>query len=263
MTSIVRRRDYLEDQRRLIIARSVLGSLAGAVPVPFVDDWVVNRIVGGGYRRIAESHHVDITSEAINHLVHGTTAPPSIVDLAAGSIAARIASRAAKRMMFAIATVNHARSAARTFMHMTLFNHYCAKLHTGLALDGATALELRDAIAQAIAQIPGALVFHPFRRGALAAARATLKAPLELIDLASRGAIRRRLAKTADVAAGEQVDDSEAALAAALADKSNFLSRSVAAVEAQLSADVNPYLEATLDAFDRKWRAVVAAKAQP
>lgn len=262
MTSIVQRRDYLVDQRRSIIACSVLGSLAGAVPVPFVDDWVVNRIISAGYRRIAGSHHVDVTPEAIANLVHGTTPPASLLDLAAGNIAVRLASRAAKRMMFAIATVNRARSATRTFMHMTLFDHYCAKLHTGLALDAATALELRETIAQAIAQVPGTLAFHPFRRGALAAARATLKAPLELVDLASRGAVRRRLANPADVTAGEQVDDSDAALAAALADKGNFLSRSVAAVELQLSADVNPYLEATIEAFDRRWRAFVAAKAQ-
>jgi hypothetical protein len=263
MTSLVQRRDYLVDQRRAIIARAVLGSLAGAVPVPLVDDWVVSRILGGGYRRIAASHHIDVTPEAVANLIHGTAPPTSIVDLAATNIAVRLASAAAKRMMFAIATVNRARSAARTFVQMTLFDHYCAKLHTGLALDGPTALELRDAIAQAIAQVPGALVFHPFRRGALAAARATLKAPLELIDLASRGAVRRLLADPSEVAATEQIDDSEAALAAALADKSNFLSRSVAAVELQLSADVNPYLEATIDAFDRRWRARIAAKGHP
>ena len=70
---------------------------------------------------------------------------------------------------------------------MTLFDHYCARLHTGLALDGATALALRGEIVKAIDNTPGALSFHPFRRGAMAAARASLKAPLELADIASGG----------------------------------------------------------------------------
>lgn len=263
MTGLVPRRDYLAEQRRSIVARSMLGSLAGIVPVPFVDDWAVRRIVGGGYRRIAASHHIDVTADAIAQLVHGTTPPPSIVDMAIGNIAVRLASRAAKRMMLAITTVDRARSASRTFVHMTLFDHYCAKLHTGLALDAPTATELGETIAQAIAQTPGTLAFHPFRRGVIAAARATVKAPLELADLASRGAVRRMLASRAEVTAGEQVEESEAALAAALADKSNFLSRSVAAIEVQLSADGNPYLEATIEAFDRRWRARVAAKTSP
>jgi hypothetical protein len=46
-----------------------------------------------------------------------------------------------------------------------------------------------------------------------------------------------------------------------LADKTNFLSRSVAAVEAQLSSEVNPYLDAAIESLDRRWRARVAAKA--
>lgn len=262
MTSLALRRDYLAPQRRSIIAHAVLGSLAGAVPLPFLDDWAMGKIVGNGYRRIAASHRVDVTPEAIANLVHGTTPPPSIVDMAFGSIAVRLASRAARRMMAAIATVDRARSAAHTFMHMTLFDHYCAKLHTGLALDGPTALELRETIAQAITQTPGALAVHPFRRGLVAAVRATLKAPLKLADLASRGAVRRLVADNSEVAPTEAIDETSAAIAAALADKSNVLSRTVAAVEVQLSADVNPYLERAIDAFDRRWRARVAAKGE-
>jgi hypothetical protein len=165
-------------------------------------------------------------------------------------------------MMVAIATVNRARSAARTFTAMTLFDHYCAKLHTGLALDGQTALALREEIIRSIEQTPGALAFHPFRRGALSAARATLRAPLELADLASGGRLRKLLAsKTGEVAVPETVDEVEQAMEAVLADKTNFLSRSVAAVEAQLSSEVNPYLDAAIESLDRRWRARVAARA--
>jgi hypothetical protein len=255
VNALVPRRDYLAGQRRSIIARSLMGSLAGAVPLPFVDDWAINRIVGGGYKRIAASHQVDLTDEGAVNLVHGTTAPPSVLEIATSGIALRMAGVAARRMMIALTAVNRARSAARTFMCMTLFDHYCAKLHTGLAIDGPTALALRDEITRAIDQTPGALAFHPFRRGILSAARATLKAPLELADLASRGALRRLVAKNNDVAIAKPIDETEAAIDAALAEKSNFLARTVTAVEMQLSSEVNPYLDGAIEALDRRWRA--------
>src|SRR6187551_942395 len=119
MTALVPRRDYLVGQRRTIIARSLLGSLVGALPIPFLDDWAVTRMLGGGYRKIAAAHQVDITDEAVDKLVHGATKPPPIAQMAIGGVISRVATKAARRMMIAIATVNRARSAARTFVAMT------------------------------------------------------------------------------------------------------------------------------------------------
>lgn len=261
-TSLARSRAYLAGQRRTIIARAVAGSIAGAVPVPFLDDWAASLVLSGGYRRIAAAHHVDLHDDALRALIHGTTPPASIVDLAASGIMGRLAGRAARRMLVALATIDRARSAARTFVTMTLFDHYCARLHTGLAIDAPTALALRDEIGRAIDQTPGALAFHPFRRGALAAARATLRAPIELADLATRGALRRLLARRSSVTDAEAVDAADQAVETALAAKTGFLSRTVAAVELQLSAEVNPFLDQVIDAFDRRWRARVAAGAR-
>jgi hypothetical protein len=254
-TALVTRRDYLDGQRRRIIARSVAGSLAGALPIPFIDDWAVGAILGSGYRRIAASHQVDLDDDAVKTLVYGTSRPPSILDIATGGVMLRIAGRTARRMMIALATVNRARSAARTFVSMTLFDHYCARLHTGLAIDSAMALALRDEIIRAIEGTPGALAFQPFRRGALSAARATLRAPLELADLASRGALRRLLARKSEVAEAEAVDDLDHSIETALASKSGFLSRTVAAVEVQLSSESNPFLDSAIENLDRRWRA--------
>lgn len=262
-TSLVRTRDYLGGQRRAIIARAVAGSLATAVPVPFVDDWILGLVLGGGYRRIAAAHHIDLEPDALRTLVHGTTPPPNLLDIAASGILLRLAGRAARRMLVALATIDRARSAARTFVTMTLFDHYCARLHTGLALDAPTALALREEIGRAIDQTQGALAFHPFRRGALSAARATLRAPLQLADLATRGAVRRLLAKRAGgsgVTEAEAVDEVEQSIETALASKSGFLSRTVAAVEVQLSSEGNPYLDQALDALDVRWRARAAAQ---
>ena len=257
-TELVARRTYLDSQRRTIIARAIAGSLAGLVPIPFLDDWARAAVLGGGYRRIAATHGVDLDDDAITSLVHGKTPPPSISQLAVSGIMYRIAGLAAKRMLLALATVNRARAASRTFTTMTLFDHYCAKLHTGPALDGPTALALREEIARAIDQTPGALSFHPFRRGLSSAARAALKAPLELADLASGGALRRMLTRRSSaspVTDAEVVNDVEQALESQLANQSGFLSRTVAAVEVQLSADGNPFLDGALDALDRRWRA--------
>jgi hypothetical protein len=262
MTALVPRRDYLNGQRRLIIARAVMGSLAGALPLPFVDDMAVTRVLGGGYRKIAAAHHVDITDEAINVLVHGAAKPPSVTGMALTGVIARVASRAARRMMVAIAAVNRARSAAKTYVAMTLFDHYCAKLHTGLALDAPTAMMLREEILKAIDGTPGALAFHPFRRGALAAAKATVRAPLELADIASGGRLRKLLAarsSASGVTEPERVDEMEQAMEKILADKTNFLSRTVAAVEAQLSSEINPFVDGAIESLDRRWRARVSA----
>jgi len=203
---------------------------------------------------------LDFIKNAVNTLA-GPMA--SIVDIAASGIMLRIAGRAARRMLLALATIDRARSAARTFLRMTLFDHYCAKLHRGLALDGPTALALRDEITRAIDQTPGALAFHPFRRGALSAARATLRAPLELADLASRGALRRLLARKTGVTEPERVDELEQAMEQVLAEKNGFLARTVAAVEVQLSSEQNPFLDAAIETLDRRWRARTAAGVTP
>ena len=264
MTSnaLTMRRDYLVPQRRTIIARALAGSLAGAIPFPFLDDWAVGAVLGGGFKRIAAAHHVDLDDQAIKNLVFGASQPPKISDLALGGIIVRLAGRAARRMMIALATINRARRAANNFVVMTLFDHYCARLHTGLALDGATALALRGEILKAIDNTPGALSFHPFRRGALAAARASIKAPLELADIATGGKVRKLLArgKSSDIAEAEVVDEMDQAVEKALASKSGFLGRTVAAVEIQLTAEQNPFLDGAIDNLDRRWRAWVAAR---
>jgi hypothetical protein len=262
-TELVTRRDYLQAHRRLIVARSLAAAFAGALPIPFFDDWAVGVVLGGGYRRIAANHQVDLDDRAVKNLVFGKTPPPSIFDLATRSLAVRLATQSAKRMLFAVSAMRRARSAARSFATMTLFDHYCARLHTGLGLDAERALELRAEIDRALDGTDGALAFHPFRRGLASTLRATLRAPLELADVASRGAVRRLLAKRSEVTEAQAVDELEEVLEKQLAEESNFLSRAVASVELQLAAETNPFLDSALENFDRWWRARLAAQASP
>jgi hypothetical protein len=253
-TELTRRRDYLAQNRRLILGRAIAGTVAGAVPLPFLDDWLVTRILGNGYRRIANAHRVDVTDPAVEKLVYGKTKPRSWTEMAATGVAFRLATGTWRRLLLALTTVRRARSAARQFVVMTVFDHYCAKLHVGLALDPAAALEVREEIAQAIDATPGTLSFEPFRRGARSAARASLKAPLELADVVTGGRLRKLLDRGRDVAEPEEVTALDQAIDEALADQNTFLSRAVTAVELQLSSEVNPYLDAVLTRFDDAWR---------
>ena len=259
-TELVTRRDYLQAHRRQIVARSIAAAIAGALPIPFVDDWVVAAILSRGYRRIAAAHQIDLDDRAATNLVFGKTPPTSVIDLAVGSLAVKLATQSAKRVLLALTAVRRARSAARTFAAMTLFDHYCARLHTGMGLSAERALELREEISRAIDSTDGALAFHPFRKGLTAAVRASLKAPLALADAASGGALRRLLARRSEVTEAEAVDEVEDALEKQLADSGNFLSRAVTSVEQQLAAETNPFLEAALENFDRWWRARMAVQ---
>jgi hypothetical protein len=248
------RRDYLGAHRRMIVGRALATTFAGTVPVPFLDDWLVSTVFGGAFRRIAHARQVDLDDQAISNLVHGRSAPASWADMATTAVGYRIATRTWKRLLVAVAAARRARAAARTFLVLTLFDHYCTRLHTGMGLDGPAALALREAIDSALDQTPGSFSFEPFRRGALAAARATLKAPLELADIATGGALRRFLERRREIHEPAPVSELDQVIDQQLAEHTSFLGRAVTAIELQLSAEVNPYLDAAIDRLDRIWR---------
>src|SRR5262245_22004556 len=135
-TELALSRDYLKDNRRLILGRAISGTLAGIVPVPFLDNWLVKIVLGGAYKKIATSHHVDIESGATDKLVYSRTSPASWTEMAASGVAYRLATGPWRRALLVLTTTRRARAAARQFVVMTLFEHYCARLHVGLALDG-------------------------------------------------------------------------------------------------------------------------------
>lgn len=254
MTTLTLRRDYLVGHRRLALGRALAASVASLVPVPFLDNWLREAILGSAYRRIAASYQIDLDAGAVKNLVHGRSKPASWVELTSGAIAVRLASQTWQRFMLAVTALRRAQFASRTFAGLTLFDHYCARVHTGLGLDGPRALTIADTIAATLATTPGGLAFEPFRRGALAAARTVAKAPLELADLASGGRVRRLLARGRDVTEAEIVDDVDALVDREMADSEGWLSRTVAAIELQLTADGNPFLDTAIERFDATWK---------
>lgn len=253
-------RDYLGTNRRMIIGRSIAASLAGAIPVPVMEDWLSFAICRGAFRRIADSHSVDLDEDAIKALFHGETDAPEWGSIAVATLASKVVTRMWRRLVIAYLAARRAQAAAKYFTLQTLFDHYCARLHVGMGLDGASALEVRLLMDRAIEQTPGGIGRRLFRRGFVAAARATARAPLRLADVASRGALRRMLARTSEVEAAEEVDT---ALEAKLAEETNFIARATKAVELQLSTQLNPYLDALVDKFDELWREHTASPPEP
>ena len=252
--ALTMQRSHLDQHRRTIIGRAVAASLAGVVPVPLLDDLLTGLILGSTYRKLAQEHQVDLDADALRNLVHGKVAPPSASKLAVTTVVMRLAAKGWRKLLVAYATTRRAQTAGRYFTLATLFDHYCARMHVGMGLDGEAALALRTTMNEAIAATPGGLSRRMMRRGIVAAARASVRAPVELADIATFGAVRRLIERRKDdddVAEAELVDS---ALEQQLASESSFLARATTAIEVQLSAQSNPYLDALIDTFERLWR---------
>lgn len=250
MTALTARREYLHRHRRVALSRAIATSAAGLVPLPFVDDYLVEAVLGGGFRRIAAGYQIDLDANAVRTLVHGRSKAPSWMEMTATTLATRLATVGVRRVMVVLAALRRARVASRTFAMLTLFDHYCARHHTGLGLDEARALQIRDGIDQALRETPGGLSLTPFRRGALAAARTLARTPLELADRASGGRLRRLLDRGTDIHEAEAMNELDAIVEAELAETDGVLARTVAAVELQLTAEANPYLDELIERFD-------------
>lgn len=233
--SLVLRRAHLDQHRRMIIARSLAASLADAVPLPLVDGWLSSAILGSTFRSLARKHQLDLNADAVRNLVHGKTEPPSVSKMAAGTVTMRLMAKGWRKLLITYVATRRIQSAGRYFTLGTLFDHYCARMHVGLGLDGAAALELRTVMNEAIALTPGGLSQRMLRRGLVAAARATARAPMELVDIASRGALRRLLERRRSGEDSVEVAQAvDTALEQQLASESSFLARASTAIEVQL-----------------------------
>jgi uncharacterized protein (DUF697 family) len=252
MDALSRSRDHLGRNRRMIIGRSLAAALAGSLPIPLVEEWLASRIQRGTVRRLAERHGVDLDEAAVRAIADGPSKPPEWLELVGSSAVSRLAARSLRRVVWAYVIARRARAAARGFLIATLFDHYCARLHVGLGLDGPAGVELRGLIERAMADTPGGLARQAFTRGALVAARATVRAPLRLANAASGGWLRKKLLPRDEAIAVTEVDG---AIERQLAASDSALAHAAAAIEAQLTAEANPYLDDLVDAFERLWRA--------
>jgi hypothetical protein len=188
----------------------------------------------------------------VRAIADGTESPPSWTRIAGVSFVVRLLSRSWRKVLITYFATERARAAAHTFQVATLFDHYCARVHVGLGLDAAGGKRVRAAIDRGMSSTEGGLLTRSFRRGVGAAARASVRAPAELLDLVSGGALRRLLARgETEVRAVAEMDD---AIERSMAEETGFLHRAAAAIEAQVSAEANPYLDTLLSNFETLWR---------
>jgi hypothetical protein len=129
-------------------------------------------------------------------------------------------------------------------------------LHVGFGLDAAAAAQVRETIDDAISLTPGRLGSNVFRKALRSGAVATLRAPVELIDIASGGALRRLLRGGGDEV--EAVAEVDAAIERSMAADRSFIARATSAAERQLSAHDNPYVDDLITTFESLWRARTA-----
>ncbi len=188
---------------------------------------------------------------AVRAIADGPEAPAKLSELAFGGLAIRLLSRQWKKLVIAVLAARRAQAAARSFEIATLFDHYCARLHVGMGLGESSGKQVRMQIDQARRETEGGISRHLFRRGLLAAAKTSVRAPVDIADVLTGGRIKKLLRGNDEIQATIEVDE---ALEAQLRAEGSFLARSAAAIELQLAVDHNPYLDDLLDNFDSLYR---------
>lgn len=154
---------HLDLHRRMILGRALLSGAAGLVPVPYIDDLLAGQVRAALVRRLADLRRVDVDGNAVAELA---TPTHSRVLHAAGMGAILLggAKRVWRRVAASILVVRRVDEVVQTFQIGTLFDHYCARHHVGLGLDGAKARALRQAMDQAIRRARGEAIEQSFGR---------------------------------------------------------------------------------------------------
>ena len=154
---------HLDKHRRLVLGRALLAGAAGLVPVPYLDDLLAGQVRATLVRRIAELRHVDVDGNAVAELA----TPHASRVLGAASVGAVVlggARRLWRRVAASILVVRRVDEAVQTFQIGTLFDHYCARHHVGLGLDGDKARRLRLAMDEAVRHARGRALEDAFQR---------------------------------------------------------------------------------------------------
>jgi uncharacterized protein (DUF697 family) len=217
---------HLDANRRLVIGRSLLAGAAGLVPVPYLDDLVAGAIRSALLRQLGERRAVDLDSNAVAELAtpHGSRLLGAAT---IGAVALGGARRAWRHVATSILFVRRVDEAVQTFQVGTLFDHYCARHHVGLGLDGPRARQLRQAMDQAIRVARTAAIERTFKK--------TLRASSGVLVAAARRVLPRLRRQEGDVIDAPQIESA------------------VGKVEKELAGPSSAYVAALVGAFDVTW----------
>jgi hypothetical protein len=246
MSTLVRTHLHLGEHRRTILSRSLFSGLVGLAPLPIVDDWLVASVRRGTLKKLAEARRVDVEPAAIKAIADGANPPPTWKQLLSSSLLPILARRTFRKALILLSAARRADDVLETFAVATLFDHYCARLHVGAAIDEAAGKRLRAEMDQVLAGASSKVAAKVFRRALSAGGRALVRAPAGILDAA-------RLFRRKPVEEAEAIEIVDGAIAEA--DKQGLLARLSTAVDASLSTVGREYLNEIVDRLESRWRA--------
>lgn len=193
--------DHLRAHRELIWARSLAAGLCGLVPVPILDEWLASAIRRSTLRSLANLWQVDVDEAAVTAIADAADAPPTWRAVLGSTAIGFLLKRTLRKALLVLLLGQRVRDISRTFAVMTLFDHYCARLHVGPGLDRETGRALRQHIDQAIAETRLGLFSRMVRH-------TLIHAPRGLVHVLSSGALARILSGRDEAVAAEILDES-------------------------------------------------------
>lgn len=240
---------HLSEHRTLIVRRALLATaLGGALPVPVLDDYFAARVRAGMFMKLAELRGVGLPAASAELLAEarGSSTARNVTLTAATLLALKLAWR---KLLTLLAAGRGAEEAAMVYQAGLLFDHYCARVHTGPPLDRDRAARLRRVIHDAIGTTSKDVLVAVFRDGSRILGRSLLQAPgwlnQRLADLSARWVAARG---DPDALRGAGLDTE--------GDGTRWLDRAARAVESRLAALGNDYVTVLLDRFEARWSAV-------
>jgi hypothetical protein len=247
--------EHLADNRRLIVRRALLATaVGGVIPIPVLDDYFAGRVRAGMLVKIAERRRVDLQPGSADLL--GDPREGTAVRNATLTAATLLAIKLAWRKFFALLAIGRRADEMTTSYQLgMLFDHYCAKMHVGAALDRNQAALLRQAIFAALSDSERQAFVSAFREGGRVLGRSFLEAPNWLSER-----IRLSAERWAE-SGGTSTDPDETAESGDAAEEVRWLDRAAAAVESRLGRVEQGYLNGLVQAFERRWREAEARRA--
>lgn len=246
---------HLAENRRLIVRRALLATAVdAAVPIPVLGDYFAGRVRAGMIVKIAERRRVDLAPGSADLL--GDPREGSSMRNATMMAAALFALKRGWRKFFGLLAVGrYAEEMATSFQLGMLFDHYCAKVHVGAAVDRAHAAALRQSIFLALSESEKQALVTAFRDGGRVLGRSFLEAPNWLSER-----IRLAAERWAE-SGGKSTDADEVTDIGGAAEEARWVDRAAAAVEARIARVEQGYLGSLVQAFERRWREAEARKA--
>jgi hypothetical protein len=153
---------HLEENRTVILLRSLLVGVSSALPLPGVSELITGSLKRGLLQHVAGLRRVDLTDAAVDELL---SEPPKRKNLgvfaAIGGLAGvfrRRSGRGLRRLFVGLQVLQALDESLRMFQLGILLDHYCASFHVGAALDGDKARQLRLAFEDAQLQAQRGLI---------------------------------------------------------------------------------------------------------